>query len=155
MQTREFRQKTFGTHLDTDTFTITVNSSFVQKYYDFDRTFFPADDNERTFTRTMADLKQFLKRGLIGTYAVRAALDTGSECRAGYLGTYSAFEQSSPRHNVRHRVMVIPRSQPLYSDDFTRVVNFYKTYLSIPEDPENRGYARYRNYQAHQWFQSV
>jgi hypothetical protein len=155
MQTREFRQKTLGTHLDTDTFTITVSSSFVQKYYDFDRTFFPADDNERTFTRTMADLKQFLKRGLINTYAVSAALDTGIECRAGYLGTYSTYEQSSPGHNVRHRVMVIPRSQSLYGDNFTRVVNFYKTYLSIPEDPENRGYARYRNYQAHQWFQSV
>ncbi|MDD4107647.1 MAG: hypothetical protein PHH93_02895 [Prolixibacteraceae bacterium] len=154
IRTPEFRRKTFGTHLDTDSFTITVNSSFVQKYYDFDRRFFPADDNERTFTRTMANIKQFLKRGLINTYAGRTALDTGLECRAGYLGTYSSFERSSGS-SVRHRIMVVPRSQSLYGDNFTRVINFYKSYLSMPEDPENRGYARYRGPQVYQWFQSV
>lgn len=152
MQTPEFRQKTFGTHQDTDTFKITVNSSFVQKYYNADRKFFPVNDKEKTFTRSMAEIKKFLIRGLINSYAGRTTLDTGIECRAGYLGTYSSFESSS---GVQHRVMVIPRNQKLYSDDFTRVVNFYKHYIGLPEDPENRGYARYKNYQLYKWFQSV
>lgn len=155
MQTREFRQKAMGTHVDADTFTINVNNSFVEKYYKYDRQFFPADDTERTFTRSMGDIKQFLKRGMINSYAGRTALDTGIECRAGYLGTYSTFERSSHGNLVRNKVMVIPRNQSVYADNFTRTINFYKHYLSIPEDPEHRGYARYRNNQVFNWYRSL
>jgi hypothetical protein len=155
MQTPEFRRKTFGTHVDSDSFTITVNSSFVQKYYNADRQFFPANDSERTFTRTLANLKQFLKRGMVYSYGGRTALDTGIECRAGYLGTYSTYERSSSGNTIKNKVMVVPRNQALYGDNFTRVINFYKSYMNVPEDPENRGYARYKNHQVFQWFQSL
>ncbi len=154
MRSSEFRAKRFGTHVDSDTFTINVNRSFVSKYYNTDRTFFPTDDNERTFTRSLLQVKQFLIRGLKNTYSTRVAGDTGIECRAGYLGTYAGYERSSPGNYVQNRVMVVPRSRSIYGDDFSKTVNFYKMYLNIPEDPENRGYARYIRTQVHQWFQT-
>lgn len=155
MKTQEFKQKTLGRHVDSDTFNISVNSSFVQKYYKYDRQFFPENDNVRTFTRTLADVKRFLKKGMVNSYAGRTTLDTGIECRAGYLGTYSTFERSSLGRVIQNRVMVIPRSQTVYSDNFTKVINFYKSYLSIPEDPESRGYARYTNGQVFNWYRSL
>ena len=152
MQTDAFRSKSFGSHADTDMFTISVNASFVSSYYDADRTFFPANNNEMTFTRSLLDLKKFFKRGMRRSYPGRFTGDTGITCRAAYLGTYSDYERSHAGHNPVHSVMVIPRNTSAYGTDFTRTINFFKTYLNMPEDPENRGYGIYTSTQVNQWW---
>jgi hypothetical protein len=152
METTAFRSKAFGSHADTDNFTISVNPGFVTSYYDADRTFFPTDNNERTFTRSLMDLKKFLKRGLKRSYPGRFTGDTGIACRAAYLGTYSDYELRYAGHNPAHTVMIIPRNTRAYGTDFTRTINFYRTYLSMPEDPENRGYGLYTSTLVSQWW---
>jgi hypothetical protein len=155
MRSPEFRVKRMGEHRDTDTFTISANNSFAEKYYDVDRSFFPADKRETTFRRTLSEIRRYLERGLVNTYASRAAADTGVECRAGYLGTYSTYERSYAGHYAPNRVMVIPRNSTVYGDNFTTTVNFYKHYMNIPEDPEDRGYARFVGTQVNEWFKSL
>ena len=39
--------------------------------------------------------------------------------------------------------MVVPTRVPPYSDDFTRSIRFYRTYLRFRLDPEGRNYSRY------------
>lgn len=152
MQTPSFKSKAFGTHQDTDSFTITVNDSFVTSYYDADRNFFPRDNNERTFTRTLLELKNFLKRGMRRAYPGKLAGDTGIECRAAFLGTYSDYERAYPGHNITHAIMIVPRHVGVYGTDFTKTINFFKTYLNMPEDPESRGYGVYTNAMVNQWW---
>jgi hypothetical protein len=148
MQTPAYRSKKLGTHADTDTFSISVSTDFVSKHYNVDSTFFPADPAERTFTRSLLDIKKFLKRGLRRSYPGRVALDTGVTCVAAYLGTYSDYE----RVNAGHPVMIIPRSMRTYGCDFTTTINFFKTYLGMPEDGESRGYGVYSIDQANEWW---
>lgn len=155
MRTQEFRAKRFGTHVDSDTFRISVSSSFVRKYYHVDRTFFPTDNDERVFTRSLLQLKQFLKRGMLLTYAARLTLDTGIECRNAMLGTYSDFERKYPGHRPLHTVMEIPRNTATYGTNFTKTIDFYKTYLNVSEDPEERGYGVYTSTQLHQWIRDT
>jgi len=56
----------------------------------------------------------------------------------GLPGTYSDYEKG-----VELPVMVVPTRKPPYSDDFTRSIRFYSTYLGIPLDPEGRNYGRF------------
>ena len=152
IQTKEFRSKAFGSHSDSDTYTITVNQDFVSKHYQVDPIFFPGNPSEKTFTRSLLDIKKFLKRGLRRSYPGRVALDTGVTCVAAYLGTYSDYERSHAGHQAPNPVMVIPRNMTAYGCDFTRPINFFKTYLSMPEDAESRGYGIYTNSQANDWW---
>lgn len=152
MHTPAFKAKPMASLTDSDSFTITVNSTFVNDYYNVDRQFFPTDDNTKTFTRSLLDLKQYLKRGIRRSFPGRFVLDTGINCVAGYLGTYSDYERSYPGHPAPHPVMVIPRNTSVFGTDFTRVINFYKTLLNIAEDPDERGYAIYNAVQVNQWW---
>ncbi|MHA4844608.1 hypothetical protein ACX0G7_10610 [Flavitalea antarctica] len=152
MQTSAFRNKQMGNHADTDTFTIAVNATFVSNYYHVDPLFFPASRSELSFTRSLADIKKFLKRGIRRSYPGRFTADTAIECRAAYLGTYSDYERVHAGHSVRHTVMVIPRHMGAYGCDFTRTINFFKTYLNQQEDPESRGYAIYNSAQINAWW---
>ena len=152
MRSNDFRRKRFGTHIDSDTFTVTVNANFVSKYYSADRRFFPLDDNERRFTRSLAQLKAFLIGGMIQTYCGRLTADTGIECRGAMIGTYSDYERTYPGHNPRHTVMIIPRNVGAYGTDFTSTINFYKTYLNVTEDPESRGYGIFTSTQVNAWW---
>ena len=144
-----------GSHVDSDAFTITVSTSFANSYYYLDPVFFPASTSELTFTRTLAEVKNFLKRGLKRCYPGRFAVDTGITCRAAFLGTYSDYERVYPGHSTSHTVMVIPRNTGAYGVDFSRTIDFYKTYLNMQEDPENRGYGIYTNALALQWWNDV
>ena len=142
-QTREFKSKPMSDLVDSDTFTITVNGTFVNEYYDVDRAFFPTDNSQITFTRSLADLKGYVKRGIRRTYPGRFVGDTAIKCIAGYLGTYSDYERSYTGHYAPHPVMIIPRNSTVYGADFSNIINFYKIHVGIEEDPESRGYAIY------------
>lgn len=152
IQTPAYRSKSLGSHADGDTFTITVSQDFVSKHYQVDPIFFPASPSEKTFTRSLLDIKKFLKRGLRRSYPGRVALDTGLTCIAAYLGTYSDYERSHAGHQAINPVMVIPRNMSAYGCDFTSTINFFKAYLGMPEDPENRGYGTYSYSQADEWW---
>ncbi|MGC3946425.1 MAG: hypothetical protein QM762_18205 [Chryseolinea sp.] len=152
MQTPAYRSKALGSHADSDTFSITVSEDFVSKHYQVDPTFFPTNRSERTFTRSLIEIKKFMKRGLRRSYPGRVALDTGVTCIAAYLGTYSDYERSHAGHSAPNPVMVIPRNMSAYGCDFTTTINFFKTYLGLAEDVESRGYAIYSNVQALDWW---
>lgn len=155
MQTTAFRSKAIGQHQLTDSFTITVNASFVRDYYPVDPQFFPTSTTELTFTRTLQDVLQFLKRGMLNSYPGRFTLDTGIPCIAGYLGTYSDYERAYSGHQPRYPLMIIPRNAAVYGSDFSRVIAFYKAYLQIQEDPEQKGFALYRYDQIMQWWRDT
>ncbi len=152
MQTTAYRNKTLGSHLDEDLFSISVNANFATSYYNVDPQFFPADVNELTITRSLLDIKRFLQRGMKRAYPGRFAADTGITCIAAYLGTYADYERVYPGHSPAHTVMAIPRNMTVYGADFTRNINFFKTYLGMAEDAENRGYGIYSPTQLSQWW---
>lgn len=152
MHTDAFRSKVMGNHEDEDVFTISVTQAFVTNYYYVDPLFFPADNNERTFTRSLFEIKKFLKRGLKRSYPGRFALDTGINCLAACLGTYADYERSYGGHTPAHTVMIIPRNTAVYGTDFTRTIDFFKIYLDMPEDPENRGYGGYQSSLVSRWW---
>lgn len=152
MRTPEWRRKRWGEHVDSDEFTLRVNRNFAKKYYKFDSTFFPSSENELTFTRSLFQIKKFLTRSLRYSYAGRFCVDTGITCFAGFVGTYSDYERPARVRQPRQSLMVVPRSRRLYGTDFTKTINFYKTYLNLEEDPENKGYCKYNFTQALEWW---
>lgn len=155
MRTPEFRAKRFGEHVDSDSFRLSVSRSYADSYYPADRTFFPTVNTELVFTRTLGQLKTFLKRGMLNTYSSRFTLNTGIETRNAMLGTYSDYERMYAGHRPRVTVMEIPRSMEAYGTNFSQTINFYKTYLNVIEDPEIRGYGVYTNVQMHQWLNDI
>lgn len=144
-RSRTYTSKTLGMHTDSDSFEISVSSAFANEHYPTDMIFFPSSTTERNFTRTLGDLKAFLKRGILRCYPGRFVLDNGINCRAAFLGVYSDYERA--RGNIRstETVMVIPRNRETYGIDFSNIINFYKHYLLLNEDPSGKGYAVYDN----------
>jgi hypothetical protein len=108
---------------------------------DRDHEFFPAVGTEAefpvTFRRTFEEVKTYLSRHL-DTYCQRLAVAAQVPCFGALTGTYADYEKE-----VALPVMVVPTRKPPYSDDFTRYVQFYTTYLGVTLDPEGRHYGRY------------
>jgi hypothetical protein len=74
-----------------------------------------------------------------GSYSAVIAKKTRVKTFGALLGTYSDYERKPPANPL----MLIPRKKPPYNDNFTNVVNFYKTYLNQTIDPEDRGYGTF------------
>ncbi len=145
LRSSEFKAKRYGRHLDTDTFSLSFSRSFAEDYFAYDPLFFfrsrTADPIvERRFTRTLLEVKNFLIRGLVHTYSAQMAYNTKIKTYGALPGTGSDYERGVTR-NIRG--MVVPRDSSVYGYSFHQIVRFYKTYLSIPEDPESRGYGFY------------
>ncbi len=145
LRSPEFRAKRYGRHLDTDTFTLSFSQAFADEYFAYDPIFFfrartagPVVD--RRFTRTLLEVKDFLIRGLVHTYSGQMAYNTKIKTYAALPGTGADYERGG---TSSRRVMVVPRNSSVYGYSFNQIVRFYKTYLSIVEDPEGRGYALY------------
>jgi hypothetical protein len=68
------------------------------------------------------------------------AYNTNIEVNAALPGTGSDYERGG---SSSRRVMVVPKNSGTYGYSYAHVLRFYETYLSIQEDPENRGYALY------------
>lgn len=140
---------------DSDVFTYRFTQREAEEAYDQAPSFFPKPVEvevlvnkkkvkkkkfELSFERTLKQTKDFLRNGFSRTYAQRLATATGRPCFSAYLGTYSDYEA---HQGATLPLMLIPRKSPPYVDDFTRVIQFYKDVMKIPEDPESRGYGTY------------
>lgn len=147
-----YRSKAPGSHTDDQLFPITVSQSFASDHYATDPRFFPSSTSERSFSRSLRDIKLFVKRGILRCYPGRFALDNGIHCRAAYLGVYADYERASGNIRSNETVMIIPRNRETYTIDFSDIIQFYKAYLGLQEDPENRGYGIYTGAQAHTWW---
>ncbi len=92
-----------------------------------------------SFTKTIKfeDLKAAFISGLETTFVQRAGVKLGITAIGALPGTYSDYERGG------NKLMLVPRESPPYSDNFSRIINFYKTYFMIEMAPENRGYAKY------------
>jgi len=145
MRSPEFRAKRYGRHLDTDAFTLTFSQQFAENNFAYDPQFFfrsrrAGTITERQFTRTLLEVKHFLIRGLVHTYSGQMAYNTKIKTYAALPGTGADYERGGAR---ARRIMVVPKNRNVYGYSFSQIVRFYKTYLGISEDPENRGYALY------------
>lgn len=141
----EFRSKRYGRHLDTDTFNLSFSQDFADEYFSYDPLFFfrsrtSGAITNRSFTRTLREVKDFLIRGLCHTYSAQMAYNCDIKVIAALPGTGADYERTG---NSNRRVMVVPTNSNVYGYSFSQIVRFYKTYLSINNDNENRNYALY------------
>ena len=145
LRSPEFRAKRYGRHVDTDTFSLSFSQDYADDNFIYDPLFFyrsrtAGSTRNRQFTRTLLEVKEFLIRGLVHTYAAQMAYNTGIETYAALPGTGSDYERSG---TSRLRVMVVPTSSSTYGYSFSQVVRFYDTYIDIQRDGEGRNYSLY------------
>ncbi len=139
----EFRNKRYGSHVDTDTFSLSFSRSFANDYFSYDPLFFfrsrtAAKVTERRFTRTLLEIKNFLIRGMVHTYAAQMAYNANIKIYAALPGTGADYERNAASSI---NVMVVPKVGRVYGYSFNQILRFYKTYLNCSEDLEQRGYA--------------
>lgn len=88
-------------------------------------------------THPFLELKDLFKNFLKNrTYSSKIATAADVKTFGALLGTYADYELTGDR------LMLVPKNIPPdpYKDSFIRVINFYKTYVGVAIDPENRGY---------------
>jgi hypothetical protein len=90
---------------------------------------------------TLADVKTALRSGLDNTYSAALAKNGHVDTFGALPGTYADYEKI-PRRKLP--LMIIPQKKPPYADNFSRHIEFYKTYLKINIDPEERGYGLFK-----------
>ncbi len=157
VSSREFRNKAFGKHADTDTFTLSFSQSFAQEYFQYDALFFQRQHTAGpvtalSFQRTLREVKDYLIRGVCHAYCGVLAYNSRLKVYGAWLGTGSDYERRHTGNSrFRHLVMEIPRRSDVYGYSFSGIVSFYKTYLRIAEDPEGRGYAFFDPAVIEQW----
>ncbi|WP_282148919.1 hypothetical protein [Algibacter lectus] len=149
----EFPRKRYGSHSDEDTFSLSFSRAFAEEYFDYDKLFFyrsrtTGDVTSRRFTRTLREVKDFLIRGLCHTYSAQMAYNSHVNVYAALPGTGGDYERTG---RANKRVMVVPTNSTLYGYSFTGILRFYKTYLSIQEDPDGKGYALYNPETINTW----
>ena len=96
----------------------------------------------------MREIKDFLIRAVVQTYAGQMAFNTGLKVYGAIPGTGADYERGG---DSRRRVMVIPRNSDTFGYSFASIVRFYKTYLNLAEDPEGRGYIHYSSQKIEHW----
>lgn len=120
--------KSMGSERIKDSEKIKFSFNMKDSFYDSDL-FFPSDKKEKTFERTFLDVKKYFMRALYGSYCGRTACCLGNvDVRGALTGTYS---ERSPDNLFR------------INDGEKKLINFYKTYLEMPLDPEGRGFGVY------------
>lgn len=91
-----------------------------------------------TVTKTFAEIKAAFKSLIDNTYSAKIAAATGATTFGALPGTYADEEK-----NVKLPLMVVPTKIPPYDDNLTANLTFYKTYMGVKLDPENRGYGTF------------
>lgn len=140
IRSQEYRAKRLGQHHDNDIIQFSFSSRFVNKYYDHS-TFFPSNKSTRRFSKTIKDVKRFLETGMLTSYPGKIAGDLGINCYAALIGTYSIYESSN---SSRFPLMKIADGGVGHGANFTKHIQFYKTYMNIDIDPENKKYGKYK-----------
>ncbi|MCB0634425.1 MAG: hypothetical protein R2824_01815 [Saprospiraceae bacterium] len=133
---------------------------WANEYYGDVPLFFPAvgaagrvNRADLTFTRTFGQIKQLCKIVTLHSYAGLMAYNTRLPFRAALPGTYSDYERGPA--NSRHRVMLVPRSSTIYSDNFTSIIRFYQDHLGLETDPEGRGYGVFTPEKMSDWWKAL
>lgn len=153
LKSPEFKTKKYGTHIDSDLCTLSFTQDFANNYFAYDTLFFFRSATVQTikelrFSRTMKEIKDFLIRAVVQTYAGQMAFNTGLTIYAAVPGTGADYEREVDH---KRKIMVIPRNEDIYGYSFKSVVQFYKTYLTILEDPEGRGYVYFDSNKIAKW----
>jgi hypothetical protein len=96
-----------------------------------------------TVNVTFQKIKDSFERTMSRTYAdkISKAILSGGIVFAALPGTGTDYEELDK--NVRLPLMVVPTRMPPFSNNFSQSLLFYKTYLNIGFDPENRGYGAF------------
>jgi len=100
---------------------------------------------KKSFKKTVSllEIKTILDNKMTDAYAaaISRVMPSGVTIFAALPGTGTDYEELDK--TVRLPLMLVPRRSPPYSNDFSRTVTFYKTYLDSTLDPENRGYGAF------------
>lgn len=149
-----------GDYKDDTVIKFSFTRSFAEEYYPKVPFFFPAVqadgkvlNADLKFTRTFKQVKDFCKAMTLNSYAGLFSYNTHIPVIAGMLGTYADYEKAPTPS--RRRVMVVPTKKPPYSDNFIRIVQFYKVHLGLDEDPERRGYGIHTHAKMMAWWREL
>ena len=141
LSSTKYRRTPLGKLVDTDTFTLSFSQEEADALFSADTNFFPQPVGGKvglTFDRTLEQVTRFFRGQLGGSYCKRAAVGAHAPCFGALPGTYSDYERGTSLP-----LMLVPTKRPPYSDDFTRSIRFYTTYLGVSTDSEGRHYGRY------------
>jgi len=140
-----YRQTAPGKLKDSVTFQFIFTVEQARNYFLVDTNFFPSTDargnNPLRFVRDFSKVKAFITRRLNRTYAFHMVKVSKVACYAALPGTYADYEEG--KVHVQYPLMVIPKAKPPFDDNFTKYIEFYKSYFYMAEDPEGRGYGIY------------
>ncbi len=147
------RDRRYGSHIDSDSFSLSFSRTFAEAHFSYDSLFFFRSRTAGTvtnlrFTRTLREVKDFLIRGLCHTYSGQMAYNCNVNVYGALPGTGADYEKTG---RPNRRVMEVPTNSSVYGYSFASIVRFYKTYLSLEEDPERRGYAKFDPEQITTW----
>src|SRR6185503_11629197 len=109
----------------------------ADKFYDEDDEFWPSN-LATDFDRTLQQVKTFFARSVKETYAAAIANAAEVVTYGALPGTWASLGPD------RDGMMHVPKNpKEGAGDDFSGLLAFYRDYLKIPEDPEQRGYGTY------------
>ena len=133
---------------DSEVFSFDFDQRWADDNYGMFPSFFPplgtSGKFPQKFNRNFKQIKEFFSEGRENTYCQMIAKVSKVKCRGALLGTYSDYEKGVklPLMVVPHRGLKFKGKYP-YSDDFSRYIKFYTTYMGSSLDPEGRGYGIY------------
>ncbi len=137
-----------GSLKDTDKVTFSFPQKMAHVIYKHDTTFFPqrkhvggknaGEFKDLTFERTVKDVREFFLRGVRDSYHAAVGKAANIKVRGAFLGTYADYESNDKR--IRLPLMEIPRSVPIFKNDFSRYLNMWTRDFGFSKDPEGHGY---------------
>ncbi|MCI0390642.1 MAG: hypothetical protein MOB07_17995 [Acidobacteria bacterium] len=133
---------------DTATFLFSLGKDQIEKFSrDWDPSFFPT--GVESFKKTFAEIKEFAKKHSDDSYFRSLTLVSDKPCYGPPLGASTNYAAKDP---YRAGVPVIhwvergkkrPPPESGFEANYDATINFFVKSMSMPEDPEKRGYVRY------------
>lgn len=140
VHSRSYRNTPISQHTDNDIIEFSFSRSFANKYYDKSN-FFPNNTSTTRFSKTILDVKKFLEKGMLASYPGKVAGDLGIDCYSALIGTYSIYESGGQNS---YPLMKIADGGRGHGADFSKHIQFFKTYMNMETDPEDKGYGKYK-----------
>jgi hypothetical protein len=150
-KTSKYRSTPPGKIQDTDTFTLDFSEDDPHPSQEDDfntvvNSVLPGgrlSGRSYTITVTFSKIHDAFENQLTNSYSskIANAIPAGGTVFGALPGTGSDYE-ANDKH-IRLPLMRIPTRRPPYDNDFSRTLSFYRTYIGIALDPENRGYGTF------------
>ncbi|MFZ2898074.1 MAG: hypothetical protein WA004_05600 [Saprospiraceae bacterium] len=121
---------------DIEVFTFSFGTDFASNYYTSDPAFFPSAPTTLTFRKTVAEIKDFFRRGINYSYCQQLANAAKKPCFGGLPGTYAEPHKGGS-------LWIIPTKRPPQSANFSGYIGFYRIFMAMATDPEKRNYGVY------------